>query len=94
MKNIFDREVEYKFFRETIPELFSSDNTRGLKIAMQYGLTPAQRQTLMMYYIDRMTPTQIAQQRGVCPSTVCRTLQRAKRNLCFAARFIGVLPCD
>ena len=44
-------------------------------------LTELQRQTLMAYYFQEQTITQIARDRGVNKSTVCRTLHRAEKKL-------------
>lgn len=44
-------------------------------------LTPLQRQTLTDYYFGKMTIPQIAAARGVCKSTVSRTLHRAETRL-------------
>lgn len=44
-------------------------------------LTDLQRETLLDYYFRRMTIPQIAAQRGVHKSTVCRTLHRAEDRL-------------
>ena len=44
-------------------------------------LTPLQRDTLTAYYFRRQTLEQIAQERGVNKSTVCRTLHRAEQRL-------------
>lgn len=44
-------------------------------------LTDLQRQTLLAYYFQDKSITQIAQERGVCKSTVCRTLHRAEERV-------------
>lgn len=44
-------------------------------------LTPIQREVLIAYYIQEQTMTQIAKDRGVHKSTVCRTLHRAEAKL-------------
>ena len=44
-------------------------------------LTPLQREALMAYYFQEQSITQIAQERGVNKSTVCRTLHRAEDKL-------------
>ena len=41
-------------------------------------LTELQRQTLMAYYFHQQTIPQIARERNVSNSTVCRTLRRAE----------------
>lgn len=44
-------------------------------------LTSCQREILLAYYFQEMTMEQIAQERGVHKSTVCRTLHRAEEKL-------------
>ena len=44
-------------------------------------LTPLQRDTLSAYYFHEQTLEQIAADRGVNKSTVCRTLHRAEEKL-------------
>ena len=44
-------------------------------------LTELQRQTLVAYYFQEQTMAQIARDRGVNKSTVCRTLHRAEEKL-------------
>jgi len=48
---------------------------------MQEELTELQRQTLTAYYFEQQTIPQIAADRGVNKSTVCRTLRRAEEKL-------------
>ena len=48
---------------------------------MQEELTELQRQTLPAYYFQQQTIPQIAADRGVNKSTVCRTLHRAEEKL-------------
>lgn len=44
-------------------------------------LTPLQRETLTAHYMQNRTVTEIARDRGVNKSTVCRTLKRAEDRL-------------
>ena len=44
-------------------------------------LTQLQRETILAYYFQEQTIAQIAQDRGVNKSTVCRTLHRAEEKL-------------
>ena len=48
---------------------------------MQEELTDIQRQTLSDYYLQEKTIPKIAAERGVCKSTVSRTLKRAEQKL-------------
>ena len=59
------REVQLKRVRRVIAE----------------ELTPLQRETLTAYYFQELNITQIARERGVNKSTVCRTLHRAEARL-------------
>ncbi len=44
-------------------------------------LTPLQREALLAYYFQEKSITEIARDRGVNKSTVCRTLHRAEEKL-------------
>ena len=44
-------------------------------------LTPCQREILIAYYFQQKTMPQIAEERQVNKSTVCRTLHRAEAQL-------------
>jgi RNA polymerase sigma factor (sigma-70 family) len=48
---------------------------------IQEELTELQRHTLVAYYFQEQTLAQIAADRGVNKSTVCRTLHRAEEKL-------------
>ncbi len=54
---------------------------RQLHLARQRELTPRQRQFLERYFDDGLTMREIAEEAGVDPSTVSRTLHRAKERL-------------
>ena len=54
------------------------DRTRQV---IERELTPLQRETLLAYYFQEMNISQIAQERGVHKSTVCRTLHRAEERI-------------
>ncbi len=54
---------------------------RNLRKAKQEALTPRQGQVMKMYYEQQMTIYQIGKERGINPSTVCRTLQRGRARL-------------
>lgn len=59
------REVQLKRIRRVIAE----------------ELSDLQRETLTAYYFQELSITEIARQRGVNKSTVCRTLHRAEAKL-------------
>ncbi len=68
------------------------DSGRGLRLprevqlariqrVIREELTELQRETLSAYYFQQQSLTQIARDRGVHKSTVCRTLHRAEEKL-------------
>ncbi len=54
---------------------------RRLKRVIEHELTQPQREILLAIYVDEKTQTELARERGVCCSTVCRTLHRAEDRL-------------
>lgn len=54
---------------------------KRLRRVVQEELTELQRYTLVAYYFRGKTLNRIAEERGVCKSTVCRTLHRAEEKL-------------
>ena len=52
-----------------------------VRLIMERELSELQRQALIDYYMRGLTMTQIAQERGVAPSTVYRTLVRATERI-------------
>ncbi|MDO4815215.1 MAG: sigma-70 family RNA polymerase sigma factor [Bacillota bacterium] len=52
-----------------------------MQCAIREALTPRQRQLVQMYYLRQMPMQTIACELGVAPSTVCRTLARARKRL-------------
>ena len=63
------------------PRLPREMQLKRVQRVIQEELTELQRQTLIAYYYQKQTLTQIAQDRGVNKSTVCRTLKRAEEKL-------------
>lgn len=63
------------------PRLSREAQLRRLHRVIQGELTPLQRDVVCAYYFQRRTMSQIAADRGVNKSTVCRTLQRAEARL-------------
>lgn len=74
MKNIHS-EIAYPDY---IPREAQLKRMRKM-IALE--LTELQRYTLSAYYFQQKTMDQIARERGVSRSTVCRTLHRAVEKL-------------
>ena len=60
---------------------------RNLRKAREQELTPRQAQMLRLYFDQGQSMVQIAQELGVHPSTVSRTLQRAKKRLYRCLRY-------
>jgi RNA polymerase sigma factor (sigma-70 family) len=60
---------------------------RNLRKAREQELTPRQRQILAMHFDQDQSVSQIARELEVNPSTVTRTLQRAKRRLYRCLRY-------
>lgn len=54
---------------------------RRMRAVMENELTPLQRELLHAIYFEGRTQTEIALERGVNRSTVCRTLRRAEDRL-------------
>ncbi len=54
---------------------------KRVRQVIQEELTEHQRETLTAYYYRQMTLEEIARERGVNKSTVCRTLKRAEARL-------------
>jgi len=63
------------------PRLPREVQLKRVQRVIQEELTPLQRETLMECYFQRKTVTQVAKERGVNKSTVCRTRQRAEEKL-------------
>lgn len=54
---------------------------RNLRQAREQELTPCQRRVLEMHYDEGLAVGEIARRLEVCPSTVSRTLRRARERL-------------
>ena len=63
------------------PRLPREVQLKRVQRVIQEELTPLQRETLVAYYFQEQTLQQIAEERGVNKSTVCRTLHRAEEKL-------------
>ncbi len=63
------------------PRLPRQVQLQRIQRVMQEELTQLQRETLTAYYFLNRNIPQIARERGVNKSTVCRTLQRAEKKL-------------
>ena len=60
---------------------------RNLRLAREQDLTDRQRQMLKLHYDQQMSVTEISRQLGVNPSTVSRTLRRARERLRHALKY-------
>ena len=63
------------------PRLPRELQLKRIQRVIREELTPLQREALIAYYFQEQSITQIAQDRGVNKSTVCRTLHRAEEKL-------------
>ena len=63
------------------PRLPREVQLKRVQRVIQEELTPLQREALVAYYFQEKTITEIARERGVHKSTVCRTLHRAEQKL-------------
>lgn len=63
------------------PRLPREVQLKRVQRVIREELTPLQREALVAYYFQERTLAQIAQERGVNKSTVCRTLHRAEEKL-------------
>lgn len=63
------------------PRMPRNVQLKRVQRVIQEELTELQRYTLVAYYFRKQTITQIANDRGVNKSTVCRTLKRAEDKL-------------
>ena len=63
------------------PRLPREVQLKRVQRVIREELTPLQRHTLLAYYFENQTMAQIARDRGVNKSTICRTLHRAEENL-------------
>lgn len=63
----------------------NSEQIRKVKSAMmkviKNELTPRQRETIALYYYKEMGVSEIADKLGLAPSTVSRTIKRARDNI-------------
>ncbi len=63
------------------PRLPREVQLKRVKRVITEELTDCQRQIVIAYYFQQQTIPQIARERGVNKSTVCRTLHRAEERI-------------
>ena len=63
------------------PRLPRDVQLKRVQRVIQEELTPLQRHALVAYYFQEKTLAEIAEERGVNKSTICRTLHRAEEKL-------------
>ena len=63
------------------PRLPREIQLKRVQRVIREELTEMQRQTLLAYNFQEQSITEIAEERGVNKSTVCRTLHRAEEKL-------------
>lgn len=69
------------------PRLPRQVQLKRVKNVIEQELTPVQRETVLAYYFGGQNICQIADERGVNKSTVCRTLHRAEKRLRRSLRY-------
>ena len=69
------------FERSLFRQLPREQQIRKMKAVIREELTELQRYTILAYYFENKTLPQIARERNVNKSTVCRTLKRAETKL-------------
>ena len=57
------------------------EQVKRMKAVIREELTQLQRDILVAYYFENRTLVQIAEERDVNKSTICRTLKRAEDKL-------------
>ncbi len=57
------------------------EQLQRVQAVIRQELTPAQQEVLRAYYGENRTVAEIAAERGICRSTVYRTLHRAEGRL-------------
>ena len=63
------------------PRLPRQVQLKRLRRVIESELTDVQREILVAYYFQNKTMEKIAQERGICRSSVCRTLHRAEERV-------------
>ena len=63
------------------PRLPREQQLKRVQRVIKEELTPLQREILTAYYFQEMTIIQIAEERGVNKSSVCKVLKRAEDRL-------------
>ncbi len=79
----FDKKISELSFdenAETNAELVEKVKKSMLKV-IKNELTPRQKEIIMLYYYERLGISEIAERLGVVPSTVSRTIKRAREKI-------------
>ena len=90
MTEEFENLLSYNLYNQSG---FSNTEERNnikkmLKIGIDTMLTEKQRKCILMHYFQKKPMKQIATELGVCPSTVTRTIQLAKKRLSILSFFL------
>ena len=70
-----------RFERRLLCRIPREQQIQRMKAVIRQELTELQRDVVYAYYFENKTLTQIARERRVNKSTVCRTLHRAETRL-------------
>ena len=63
------------------PRMSREVQLKRLRNVMECELTDKQREAIVSYYLERKTMSEIARERHVNKSTVCRMIQRAEARM-------------
>lgn len=86
----FENILSYNIYNQS--GFSNSENLSKVKTMLTKGienlLTEKQRKCIVMHYFEKKPMKQIAKELGVCPSTVTRTIQLAKKRLSILSFFL------
>lgn len=90
MTEDFENLLAYNLYNQTGYSNTEDGNNikKMLKVGIDNMLTEKQRKCVIMHYFEKKSMKQIAKELGVCPSTVTRTIQLAKKRLSILSVFL------
>lgn len=90
MTEDFENLLAYNLYNQTGYSNTEDRNNikKMLKVGIDNMLTEKQRKCVIMHYFEKKPMKQIAKELGVCPSTVTRTIQLAKKRLSILSVFL------
>lgn len=69
------------------PRLSSELQRQRVRRVLEHELTPKQRSAIVGYYFEGKTLQQLADESGVCPSTIWRTIRRGLTRMARCLRY-------